>query len=79
MLDTVDQDFETVSIKVRKGDVTLLDQLAERDWRLRDQQASFMLEDALAAEHERASKPDRPRGTRRRTQTRTNGVARVEA
>ena len=38
-----------LTIVVRETDVALLDELADRDWRLREQQASAMLETALSA------------------------------
>lgn len=67
-----------LTIVVRESDVATLGEIAERDWRTPEQQASAMLEAALATARARANTPDRPRAPRR-TQTRTNGVARVEA
>jgi antitoxin (DNA-binding transcriptional repressor) of toxin-antitoxin stability system len=68
-----------MTITVRDTDVALLDELAERDWRHREQQASAMIEAALATARARANTADRPRGAPRRTQARTNGAVRVEA
>jgi hypothetical protein len=67
-----------LTIVVRDNDLPMLDQLAERDWRSREQEVSALLEAALHQARARANAPERsPRQARRAT--RTNGAVRVEA
>lgn len=68
-----------IQVTVLDEDVPTLDALRKLAFREQAGEASYQLQKALRAERARANTPDRPRGTPRRTQTRTNGVARVEA
>lgn len=63
-----------LTITIRDADLPLLDELAERDWRHREQQASAMLEQSLSTA--RARKTQAPRTSlSRRTRSSSNGVA----
>jgi hypothetical protein len=71
-----------LTIVIRDTDVELLDQLAERDWRDREHEASALLEATLAAARARSTASARsPRGPRRPTvpARSSNGAVRAEA
>ncbi len=54
----------TLTITVRDNDEAILKQVAERDWRTAEQEASALLEQTLAAQRAKANGTAKPQGRR---------------